>query len=325
MLKRAGHAPPPEAGPTLPEVADAFDRIEAASGPGAQVGGAPASLLERSDPLTAKYIVKVLGGDLRIGLREGLVEAAIAKAFDRPLDDVKWAGMLVGDVGRLAELARDDALDSASLALFHPLKFMLASPAEDAAEIVGRLGPEVWVEDKYDGIRAQLHKPGTDVRLYSRDLHDVSGGFPEIVAAAAALAVGRHPRRRDPRLARRHGAAVHRAPGPARPQVTVRGDPGGGAGHLRRLRRARAGARRRAPRSSRCSACRCASGGPRLDALDLPLATDGGRFARSHLVAAGRRRRARGRLPRRPGRRNEGLMVKDPTASTPRAGAASAG
>ena len=52
------------------------------------------------DPLTAKYIVKVLGGELRIGLREGLLEAAIAKAFDRPLDDVKWAGMLTGDIGR---------------------------------------------------------------------------------------------------------------------------------------------------------------------------------------------------------------------------------
>ena len=105
-------------------------------------------------------IVKVLGGELRIGLREGLVEAAIAKAFDRPLDEVKWAGMLTGDVGRLAELARDDRLGDAELALFHPLKFMLASPAEDAAEIMRRLGPTVWVEDKYDGIRAQLHKRG---------------------------------------------------------------------------------------------------------------------------------------------------------------------
>ena len=85
-------------------------------------------------------------------------------------------------------LARDDALDTASLALFHPLKFMLASPAEDAAEIISRLGPEVWVEDKYDGIRAQLHKQGRAVRLYSRDLHDVSGGYPEIVEAAAPLA-----------------------------------------------------------------------------------------------------------------------------------------
>src|SRR4029079_5518432 len=95
-------------------------------------------LLLRADPRTAKSIVKVLGGELRIGLREGLVEAAIAKAFDRPIDEVKWAGMLTGDVGRLAALARDDRLDEAELALFHPLKFMLASPAEDAAEIVRR-------------------------------------------------------------------------------------------------------------------------------------------------------------------------------------------
>ena len=74
--------------------------------------------------------------------------------------------MLTGDIGRLASLARDDHLDHAELTLFHPLKFMLASPAEDAAEIVRRLGPEVWVEDKYDGIRAQLHKQGREVRLF---------------------------------------------------------------------------------------------------------------------------------------------------------------
>src|SRR4029078_3727716 len=99
-------------------------------------------------------------------------------------------GMLVGDVGRLAGLARDDALATASLALFHPLKFMLASPPQDAAEIISRLGTEVWVEDKCDGIRAQLHKQGRSVRLYSRDLHDVSGGYPEIVEAAAPLSWG---------------------------------------------------------------------------------------------------------------------------------------
>ena len=90
--------------------------------------------------------------------------------------------MLTGDVGRLAAGSRGTtALAEAALALFHPLKFMLASPAEDAAEIVARLGPEVWVEDKYDGIRAQLHRRGDEVRLYSRDLHDISGQFPEIV------------------------------------------------------------------------------------------------------------------------------------------------
>ncbi|MEO8571708.1 MAG: ATP-dependent DNA ligase, partial [Chloroflexota bacterium] len=147
VLRMAGHAPAPELSPTLPEVAAAFTEIELASG-AARKSAVLRTLLERSEPMTAKYIVKVLGGDLRIGLREGLVEAAVARAFDRPLDDVKWAGMLVGDVGQLAGLARDDALASASIALFHPLKFMLASPAEDAAAIIARLGPEVWVEDK---------------------------------------------------------------------------------------------------------------------------------------------------------------------------------
>ena len=235
VLRTAGHAPPPETSPTLPEVAAAFAEIEVASGP-AKKSAVLRGLLDRSDPMTAKYIVKVLGGDLRIGLREGLVEAGIARAFDRPLDDVKWAGMLVGDVGRLAGLARDDALATASLALFHPLKFMLASPAEDATEIITRLGPEVWVEDKYDGIRAQLHKRGAEVRLYSRDLHDISSGYPEIVEAATGLPCGRHPRRRDPRLARRDGPAVHRTPGSARAQDSVGCDPGRGAGRLRRLR-----------------------------------------------------------------------------------------
>src|SRR3954470_13860379 len=182
VLSEAGHAPDPAVSPSLTEVLAGYGAIETASGPAAK-SAIMRRLLARADPLTAKYIVKVLGGELRIGLREGLVEAAIAKAFERPLDAVKWAGMLTGDVGTLASLAREGRLDDASLATFHPIKFMLASPAEDAAEILRRLGPEVWVEDKYDGIRAQLHKSGRDVRLYSRDLHDVSSQFPEVVEA----------------------------------------------------------------------------------------------------------------------------------------------
>src|SRR5436189_278857 len=84
--------------------------------------GLLASLLARSDPKTARGIVRVLSGELRIGLREGLVEAALAKAFDRPLDAVKRAGMLTGDIGRTAELAKAGRLEGAELALFHPLK-----------------------------------------------------------------------------------------------------------------------------------------------------------------------------------------------------------
>jgi DNA ligase-1 len=186
VLTNAGHRGAADGGPGLLEVAEAYTAIEAASGP-ARKGAILQALLARADPLAAKYIVKVLTGELRIGLREGLLEAAIAQAFERPLDRVKWAGMLTGDVGRTAVLAAEDRLEDARLALFHPLKFMLASPAEDATEILTRLGPTVWVEDKYDGIRAQLHRAGDRVRLYSRDLHDVSNQFPEIVEGSRTL------------------------------------------------------------------------------------------------------------------------------------------
>ena len=310
VLRTAGHGPPPEASPTLPEVAAAFAEIEQASGP-ARKSAVLRTLLERSDPLTAKYIVKVLGGDLRIGLREGLVEAAIARSFDRPLDDVKWAGMLVGDVGRLAGLARDDALAGASLALFHPLKFMLASPVEDAVEIVTRLGPEVWVEDKYDGIRAQLHKQGSEVRLYSRDLHDISSGYPEIVAAAAPLAWdgildGEILAWRDgtvlPFIALQ-GRLGRKAPSDAIlaevPVIFVAFDalalgPGGRRPVEPLLRE---------PLTERRA---------RLDALELPLVDDGGRFARSHLMAAADADAVEAAFTDARARRNEGLMVKDP-------------
>ncbi|MBI3749839.1 MAG: ATP-dependent DNA ligase [Chloroflexi bacterium] len=314
VLAAAGHAPAADRSPTLPEVAAAFAAIETASGP-ARKAAILRELLERTDPLTAKHVVKVLGGDLRIGLREGLVEAAIARAFDRPLEAVKQAGMLVGDVGELAALARDDALASASLSLFHPLKFMLASPAEDADEIVARLGPEVWVEDKYDGIRCQLHKLGTDVRLYSRDLHDISTGYPEIVEASRGLhwdgiLDGEILAWRDgtvlpfialqTRLGRKAPTDAIRS---AVPVIYVAFDalglgPGGGApvtpllGRPLRERRAR------------------------LDELDLPLADgdDGGRFARSYLTVAGDADALEAAFLEARARRNEGLMVKDPAS-----------
>ena len=310
VLAAADHAPSSTLSPSLPDVAEAFGAIEAASGP-TRKAAILAALLARTDPLTAKHVVKVLGGDLRIGLREGLVEAAIARAFDRPLDEVKQAGMLVGDVGRLAALARDDALASATLSLFHPLKVMLASPAEDAAEIVARLGPEVWVEDKYDGIRAQLHKLGPDVRLYSRDLHDVSSGYPEIVAAAAGLAWdgildGEILAWRNGtvlpfialqgRLGRKAPSAAIQA---AVPVIYVAFDvlglgPGDGARLVPLLRR---------PLRERRA---------RLDALDLPPADDGGRFARSHLTLAGDVDALEAAFLDARARLNEGLVVKDP-------------
>jgi DNA ligase 1 len=313
-LTRAGHLPPPEVSPSLPEVAETFAAIELVSGP-ARKSALLRDLLARADPPTAKGIVKVLGGELRIGLREGLVDAAIARAFDRPLDDVKWAGMLVGDVGRLAQLARDDALASADLALFHPLKFMLASPAENADEIVSRLGPEVWVEDKYDGIRAQLHKLGSEVRLYSRDLHEIGGQFPEVVDAARPLAWdgildGEILAWKEGtilpfialqgRLGRKSPSAAILADVPA---IYVAFDALAiGAGlhgeaPVKPLLRGTLRERR-----------------ARLDAIDLPLATEGGRFVRSHLGVAADSAALEAAFGEARARRNEGLMAKDPTS-----------
>jgi len=144
-------------------------------------------LLDRLTPSEAKFIGKILTGDLRIGLRAGLVEDGIARAFGAPAADVSWASMLTGDLGEVALLARRGALRSAQLRLMHPLQFMLASPEEDAAAIMRRVGGEAWVEDKYDGIRGQLHKEGDRVVLYSRDLNEVTAAFPEVVAAASAV------------------------------------------------------------------------------------------------------------------------------------------
>ena len=320
VLATAGHAPDEAGSPGLVDVAATFAAIEAASGP-ARKAELLATLLARADPKTARGIVRVLSGELRIGLREGLVEAALAKAYDRPLDAVKRAGMLTGDIGATANLAREGRLDGAELALFHPLKFMLASPAEDAAEILQRLGPTVWVEDKYDGIRCQLHREGTTVRLYSRDLHDISSGYPEVIAAAtnlpwAGILDGELLAWRDgtvlpfialqTRLGRKDPSAALLEEVPV---IYVAWDVLG----LDRPGPAGAAADRdgvvaptlELPLTERRRL---------LDELGLPLAAEGGGFALSHLAQADSIEALEAAFAEARARRNEGLMVKDPTS-----------
>ncbi len=316
VLADAGRSPAPEAEPTLAEVRAAFDEIEAAVGASAKQERLEA-LLRRCSPATAGAVVKVLTGELRIGLREGLLEAAIARAFDRPLEAVKRATQLTGDVGAAAALARDDRLASATLTLFRPIRFMLASPAENAAEIMARLGPVVWVEDKYDGIRAQLHRQASDVRLYSRDLHDIGSQFPEVVAGARDLSWsgildGEVLAWRDgvvlpflqlqSRLGRKAPSARIRSEVPvifvAWDALALDWD---GDGRVRPLLDD--------PLSERRA---------RLERLELPLAADGGRFALSHLATVDSVEGLEDAFAAARARRNEGLMVKDPdSAYTP--------
>src|SRR5262249_20378751 len=132
----------------------------------------------------AKYVIKIITGDLRIGLKENTVEEAIAKAFDRPADAVRRANMVLGDIGETAVLARRGEFDQLSLSIFRPVKFMLATPADTEDEIFATFAGAFYVEDKYDGIRGQIHVSDGRAALYSRTLDDVGHQFPEIIAAA---------------------------------------------------------------------------------------------------------------------------------------------
>lgn len=160
-------------------------------------------ILGRAAPLEAKYIVKLLQGDLRIGLKEGAVEDAIARRAGVAVGSVQWTNMLTGDIGETAILARHGRLSEARMRLFHPIKFMLATPAEDLSDVARQMPETFAVEDKFDGIRAQAHvaphTPGSAdplhgttanncrVALFSRTLDEITESFPDLVAPLAAL------------------------------------------------------------------------------------------------------------------------------------------
>jgi len=143
--------------------------------------------LARLDALAAKYLIKIITGDLRIGLKEGLVEEALAAAFDRPPEAIREANMLSGDLGATARAAREGTLEKLELRTFQPIHFMLASPEPTAEAIVERLGDPVWIEEKYDGIRCQIHKEGARVEFYSRELRRITGQFPDLAARAREI------------------------------------------------------------------------------------------------------------------------------------------
>jgi len=173
-------------GLTVADVDAAFRAMSEAANAEARVSEM-ARLLGRTTPAEARYLGRIASRELRIGLREGLLEEAIAAAFERPISDVRRALMLVGEPGEAASLARADRLATATLHLGRPIRFMLATPVADADEVMRRVGEEAWIEDKYDGIRAQLHLDGDAPRLFSRDLNDITVSFPEVAASARGL------------------------------------------------------------------------------------------------------------------------------------------
>ncbi len=197
---------------SLEEVQDLFDRVRLARGPAAK-----AALLteafRRLSAMSGQYVVKILTGDTRLGLKEGLLEEAIAEAFGQKADEVREAHMLSGDLGETAVRARDGTVGETMMRPFQPVRVMLASPEETAEAVWNRLAggdgisasitdsepaspvtalpesrgglqvraPLVWLEDKFDGIRAQLHVAGGRAALFSRDLREMTTEFPEVL------------------------------------------------------------------------------------------------------------------------------------------------
>jgi DNA ligase-1 len=210
---------------TIAEVRDAFAGMSAARTTAIRAS-LVTGMLRRATPLEAKYLLKLMLGDMRIGVKQSLVEEAIATASGVAVSDVRRAVMLEADLAATVEMAFTGRLSEARMRLFHPLGFMLASPVETPEEAVERFTPKpsveqkqtetdarvphpcgsvAWVgcntpepsaplqaflEDKFDGMRAQVHF-GQDgrVAIYSRNREEITESFPELVEAFAGVDV----------------------------------------------------------------------------------------------------------------------------------------
>jgi DNA ligase-1 len=186
----------------LDEVGEAFE-VMAGARTTAVRAAAVEGLLRRATGLEAKYLLKLMLGDMRIGVKQSLIEEGIAVAAGAEVAAVRHAVMLEADLSRAVERAFAGTLGEARMRLFHPLGFMLASPVETPEEAVerftekpvtggeaqeaGGVGVEAFLEDKYDGMRAQVHCGDPEqvgrVAVYSRNREDITESFPEIEEA----------------------------------------------------------------------------------------------------------------------------------------------
>ena len=171
---------------TLKDVEDALEAIRSARG--AAKAAPLEAMIRRLDSESARFFVKIISGEMRIGLSEGLVEAAVADAFDVPITQVKRVHLVTGDIGETAVRCKRREFEASTITLFQPVRFMLASPVETPGEAFERMGASaVWTEEKYDGVRCQLHRQASRVELFSRDLKETTGAFPELVEGAPGI------------------------------------------------------------------------------------------------------------------------------------------
>ncbi len=175
--------------PALVSLQDVEATLEAIRSARGNTKVAPLEAMVRlMDPESARFFIKIISGEMRIGLSEGLVEAAIAEAFGVPITQVKRVHLVTGDIGETAVRCKRGDFEASSVTLFQPVRFMLASPVETPGEVFERMAADkVWAEEKYDGVRCQMHRQASRVELFSRDLKETTAAFPELTEAAPSL------------------------------------------------------------------------------------------------------------------------------------------
>ncbi|MCP8306763.1 MAG: ATP-dependent DNA ligase [archaeon] len=171
---------------TIIEVRHSLETIAKTTGPGSRdkKGRLIEALLSLTSPLEAKYLVKIFMGEMRTGFYEGLMEQAVSKAFQIPLEIVQKASMAIGDIGVVSVIAKTqgkEGLSKIGFRVFRPVRLMLAQMANDIAEALREHGGRTAFEYKLDGARVQIHKYGDEVKIFSRRLTDVTESLPEIV------------------------------------------------------------------------------------------------------------------------------------------------
>jgi DNA ligase-1 len=191
LSERSGQIPLFNKPLTILQVRDYFERIARASGKGSRElkERLLSTLLNNAGPLESKYIIKNIFGEMQIGVAEGLVLEAIAKASGSSIEEVRRASMFLGNLGEVAEVALNrgrEGLRKLEIVLFKPVKPMLGEMAYSVEEVLQNLGGEVAFEYKFDGARVQIHKKGEEVRIFTRRLSEVTGSLLEIVEQVRA-------------------------------------------------------------------------------------------------------------------------------------------
>lgn len=175
---------------SISDLDTALERLQTTTGKGSSAERATLlrDLLGRATAAEGDFIRRILIGDVRQGALEGVVAEAVARASDVPAARIRRAAMLAGDLGRVAEIALADptGLDSVTLEVGRPLQPMLAATAPGVAEALATTGL-ASVEWKLDGIRIQVHRAGHEVRVFTRNLNDVTERMPEVVIVVSAL------------------------------------------------------------------------------------------------------------------------------------------